>query len=505
MDEDKSDAYIKPPDVMQGAFLIHRKAKKTYYDAKFMYDNQKFTSSIVHAITAIEESQKSIELAIMMRKNQAITREIWGKMMTHKYKLINTKKFSLQTLENQSLSNIEKYLKKLLPRTQEFNTNQLKEILRKRIYIYPYFQKIKEKCQYLDWDEKTNSWDNFDNLDNNKQQDIAYYFLVTNALELNCCQLCIEYSINVIRQKGLKEFAYNTDPKKTILSYPEYRDPNDFDVVRKPDISIFDLEQNRYVRGYNMIKKFADIQGSINKLHQAYHSDLFVNVLKLLNKQPDSIMYPHPIIRAAMITLSTLEEKYEENPSDFDTKKNIVGGSGDAEETSNGEPTMVALCMASCEKGIYVLEKFSINGDEYISTHEIIENILKTEEVIEKHKGKTMPLDAVHEAYGKIGIKLKKLKDSNIVDAIIEAQKIINENRITGLSDTIRQGVLEATEINWNKLEPNVRCFIGATYLAKIEQGAMSLTGFYNPIEKFRVRNMIYHTLKLNEEFKIYK
>ena len=433
------NSYIKDVDVMIGAFLVYRKALRTYDDAKFLYDNSRFTSSIVHSITTIEESQKATELAVKMRKKQAITKELWSRMKTHKYKLTSSKKFILETLEKESQSNLQNISKKLPPEVQKLNIDDLKKIVKNENHVYAFFQKIKEKCQYLDWDEQTNSWDDFDNLDESKQQDVSYYFVVTATYELNHSQSCIEHEINIMRRDGLEGFAYHTDPEKTILTYSEYRDPKDFDCIKKPDVEIMNIDKTRCSRGREIVKKFTAIQGSINKLHQAYTGDLLRNVLMLLKKQSNFELYSHPIIRAAMLCLSMTKNEYEQNPQSFDTEKRMSGTSGDAEETSSGEPTMVATCTVSCEKGQYTIESFTINGKAYMSHHKIIEGILKTEQVIERHEGKTIPLDAVHEAFSKIGIKLRRLKDAEIKDAIAMTKNAVIKNNIENLSDDMKK------------------------------------------------------------------
>ena len=496
------DSHIKDVDVVIGAFLVYRKALKTYDDAKFMHDNSKFTSSIVHSITTIEESQKAIELAVKMRKGQTITKELWSKMKTHKHKLTSSKKFILETLEKESQSDLQKISKKLPPEAQKFDIDDLKKIVKNQNHVYAFFQKIKEKCQYLDWDERTNSWDDFNNLDESKRQDVSYYFIMTAALELNYCQNCIEHAINVMRRDGLEGFAYHTDPEKTILTYSEYRDPKDFDCIKKPGVPTTDIDQTRYARGYDIVKKFTTIQGSINELHQAYTGDLFRNVLILLNKQSNFEMYPHPIIRAVMLCLSMAKNEYEQNPQSFDTEKRIFEQSGDAEETSSGKPTMLAGCLVSCEKGQYTIESFTIKGSTYVSNHKIIESILKTEQVIERHKGKTMPLDAVHEAFSKIGFKLKRLKDSEIEEAIIMAKNAVTTNSIENLSDDMKKDILKATKTNWVKLSPDVRSLIGTIYLHPvITPRTIPMTGHYDPMEKFKVRGLIYETIVANESW----
>lgn len=496
------DPYIKDVDVMIGAFLVYRKALRTYDDAKFMYDNSKFTSSIVHSITTIEESQKAIELAVKMRKRQTITKELWSRMKTHKHKLTSSKKFILETLEKESQSNLQKISKKLPPEAQKLSIDGLKKIVKNENHVYAFFQKIKEKCQYLDWDEQTNSWDDFDNLDESKRQDVSYYFVMTAASELNYCQNCIEHAINVMRRDGLKGFAYNTDPEKTILTYSEYRDPKDFDCIKKPDVPITNIDETRYSRGHEIVKKFIAIRGSINELHQAYTGDLLRNVLILLNKQSDFEVYPHPIIRAAMLCLSMTKNEYEQNPQSFDTEKRMSGLSGDAEETSSGKPTMIAMCIVSCEKGQYTIESFVINEKVYASHHKIIEGILKTEQVIERYKGKTIPLDVVHEAFSKIGIKLRRLKDTEIKDAIAMAKNAVIKNSIENLSDDMKKNILQATETNWTRLSPSIRSIIGTIYLRPvITPRTMPMTEYYDPMEKFKVRGLIYETIVANESW----
>ena len=63
---------IDYPHVGVGMYLTLKNSKRLFEDAKFLYDSKKFHNAIPLFIISIEESLKSQELSIKMRKKESI-------------------------------------------------------------------------------------------------------------------------------------------------------------------------------------------------------------------------------------------------------------------------------------------------------------------------------------------------------------------------------------------------------------------------------------------------
>ena len=98
---------------------------------------------------------------------------------------------------------------------------------------------------------------------------------------------------------------------------------------------------------------------------------------------------------------------------------------------------MSSIAIVSKKEGVLTIEKITINEKEYSANDKIIEQILETETIIEKHAGKEIPLEKMHEAYSKIGMKLRKLKDSEIEEALSESKQIIEQNKFKASPEMI--------------------------------------------------------------------
>ena len=181
-----------------------------------------------------------------------------------------------------------------------------------------------------------------------------------------------------------------------------------------------------------------------------------------------------------------------------------MGMSGDAEETQSGEPMMTTVAIISKENEKIIPRKIVIitdESDEFEFSDKIIEKILDTEMIIERFPGKTIPLEVAHQAFSEIGIKIRKIKDSEIEFAIALSKKMLDEKRIIDLPPELIPKMKEASKENWDELDPLVRSAISMSLSMTLppENNQMIMSGYIDPIPKFKVRGMIFQILKRPE------
>lgn len=184
---------------------------------------------------------------------------------------------------------------------------------------------------------------------------------------------------------------------------------------------------------------------------------------------------------------------------------NYAGISGDADLTYSGDLVMYAITIVNQKDKIIKIEKIMINGDEYSPNDKVIEQILKTEIVIDAEPGKTISLEKTYLAYLKIGLKLRKLRDSEIEPAISNIISMINENKIKGISKEMKEQIKLVTKQNWNIQDSAVRLMIGVSFANNVvrDENTYMMTGQYDPLEKFKVREMIYDILLLRNKMNL--
>lgn len=478
--------YIDWPHVGAGIFEALGKSEKIFDDAKFLFDNKKYHSSIPFFINSIEESLKAHEFSIKFRKHQTISKDEWNKLLDHKHKLVHIKEFILENLEKMDEKTSEEIKKETGNEDVNVNLEQMKKLMKTQMNIASHLQSLKEKCMYTDWDEKNGEWDNFDKMDESKQEDLAFYLMKKAEEELTQLHFGLEFAVNTLRKEGtkLKNLPF---PK-----YNEFRNIKDYE-SRKLIKQLDRGELQKFARGERIMEKFVATK-TFQEVFQQVPFDMLKKVVNLSQKHSPENWYPHPIIRALFLALSALHQKEEEG-------KNYAGFSGNAEETYEGNPTMTTTAIVSKKGGNISLEKIIIitdKADEYDFSDKIIEKILETELVIERFPGKDIPIEAAHEAFSKIGIKLRKLKDDEIELAIDYAKKVID--KVQGVQKDLIPKVKNTTKENWENANPMIRSLIATTYLStlKPEKNTLILSSYSDPIRKFKIRDSIYQFLKNN-------
>jgi len=483
---DKSRELIDYPHVGAGMYLSLGNAKRLFEDAKFLYDNKRFQGSIPIFIICIEECFKSHELSIRLRKFQSVSQDDWENLMKHEHKLNYVNDFARENFESMTDEQFEEFAKKtqnedLIKHRKEINRRNQSERA-----ITSQLQFLKESCLYQNWNKGFGEWDDFDFLKPEQKEDLAFFVMKRASVQIKQLHFGIEHAVNILRRDG---------NKLTNLEYPKY---NEFREVQNYDAKLNDYNKiiedfPKYHRGEKIMLTLI-AQKAFGIIDQVHTKEIIRKCLKLAQTKDFDNWYPHPIIKAIFLATSGITETSENG--------NYYGIADDSDQTYEGKPMMSSIAIVSKKEGVLTIEKITINEKEYSANDKIIEQILETETIIEKHAGKEIPLEKMHEAYSKIGMKLRKLKDSEIEEALSESKQIIEQNKFKASPEMISK-MKEATKENWEELDPTVRSCIASCYHSKRkpEKNTIIMTGYIDPIRKFKVRGLLYRTLIMQNEF----
>ena len=486
MSEKEDSELIDYPRVGVGMYLVLKNSKRLFEDAKLLYDNKKFHNSIPLFIISIEESLKAHELSIKLRKRKSVSSAEWGKLQDHNHKLKFVPNFMLDNLESMDEKKLAEIAKET--QTEEYVPfiSKIIQTNKAEMNITSQLQFLKERCLYQNWNKEFCEWDEFDYLTLEQQEDIAFFIMKRAEKHLHELHFGIEYAVYILRRDG----ATLTD-----LEYPKYdelRVPADFDAKLNDYEKLID-DFPKYQRGEKIMEALLS-KKAFGVIDQVISNEIIKKCINLIQKKDLDNWYPHPIIKAIFIATSGIKKNSEDG--------NYYGMSGDADQTYGGEPMMVSTAIVSKKDDIIKIEKILINDIEYDINDKIIHQILETELVIERHSGKEIPLEKMHEAYSKIGMKVRKLKDSEIESALSGISTYIDEDKLEGVSDEMISKIKSATKENWEELDPNVRSIIGmAMPKLEPEKNTMIMTGYIDPIPKFKVRGLLHQTLVAQNEF----
>jgi len=480
------DILIEFSQVVVGMYLVRQNAKQIFQDAKFFYENERFQTAIPLFVNSIEESLKSQEMAIKFRKKKSISTTEWEKLKTHKHKLTNIANFVIENTESmddettKSVSKELGYDENIYKYRNEIIAHNKAE---KNIEIF--FQKLKEFCLYQNWNTEFKKWDEFGRLKKEQKEDLAYYMMKKAESHLHQLDMGIELAVNVIRRDMfmIKDLEFPT--------YNEFREPKDYE-TRKYNL---ELDYFKYHRGLRIVESVM-IKKAFAVIDQIMTMDLLKSI-KLPSKENIDDWEPHPLIRAFFVANAN-------NPEKKDGK--FAGLSGDADLTKSGEPMMTTFVGIKIDSGIMTIENIMINGTEFSVNDKVIEQIMKTEKIIDAHPGKEIPLEKVHQALAQVGLKMRKLKDSEIQPAIDNTRLMLDSDwKIEGITEEIIEQIKSVTKQNWEDADPNLRAMISSFYGHHIikDEDTIVMSGAYDPIEKFKVRGMIYKMLMSRNDMNI--
>lgn len=137
-----------------------------------------------------------------------------------------------------------------------------------------------------------------------------------------------------------------------------------------------------------------------------------------------------------------------------------TGASFDDDQTHTGSTRMYCVSVITKKDEIISINTIMINGKEYVTNDKIIEQILKTELIIDSQPGKTIFLEKTHQAFAQINLKIRKLRDNEIVPAIDNAISLIKNNKLVGITYKIKEQIRHVTKQNWHEQDPTLRSII---------------------------------------------
>ena len=117
-------------------------------------------------------------------------------------------------------------------------------------------------------------------------------------------------------------------------------------------------------------------------------------------------------------------------------------------QTHEGKPMMRCVSIINKNDKIAKIERIMINRNEYSINDKIIQQILKTELVIDTQMGKEISLEKNPSCLFQIGLKIRKLRDNEIKPAIDNAISMIDEGKMEGITDKVKAQIKLTTKQN---------------------------------------------------------
>lgn len=154
---------IPKKDLLNGAILALKNAKKLLKDSQYASQNNKYSIALTLAVLSFEEFGKHFMLRTFLDNNQNITPKIWFSEFTrHPVKLNAMLNYLESIVENHDKKNFEQ------------DANELSTLIRN-------WQHNKLNAIYLNWSKTNNNWYTFDDLDLPKRKKEAE--LAINIIE----------------------------------------------------------------------------------------------------------------------------------------------------------------------------------------------------------------------------------------------------------------------------------------------------------------------------------
>ena len=160
-----SDDEIPHKYLMTGMNHCHDTARELYRSARFLYDNEKYRTSIILSTHAIEESNKFHNMFFPQLVLKPFSKKNWKDMHNHKIK--NSKPFNdyLKKYENLDDRNTMNKKFELIAKIFPDLTDALSPITDEDIFktkkiknITDSLHKLKMYCLYTDWDNSKKTW-----------------------------------------------------------------------------------------------------------------------------------------------------------------------------------------------------------------------------------------------------------------------------------------------------------------------------------------------------------
>ena len=328
-EESKEPILIQNLNLLQGFYASLHNAENFLTSSKTLFDKDDFQSCIPLAIISIEESLKGIELLRRFQRGEYLTNEVLTTLKNHKHKLTHVMNESLEILKNiiKDLEKTKETLGKSNIGIGKSDLSQRIANIQSRSAVYSHFQELKEACFYADWDKPREKWMLFDELLKDSKEKLAFFVHSEAEILLNLLKIGIETYVNRLRETGqlLEKLPYP--------SYPEHRSPENFEsnTLKKPLGK--KIDQIKHNEGLKIMKQFIK-QRSFEFLSFDIFSNTKREYLKVIEKQSPDKWYPHPVIKAMMITASKAQKLDKE-------KDTVTAISDDSDVTYEGKPMMI--------------------------------------------------------------------------------------------------------------------------------------------------------------------
>jgi len=482
-----SEDFIPVEQTLMGAFASLDYAQTFYDQSNELYEQKKFQASIPIATISMEESLKGTEFTINFRHSEPMTREGWEKLKNHKHKLTHVKDFAIRVMEDATTEEEEKTKEELRKSgmiVPDISGKDLAKLVKKRNFLHSHFQTLRELCFYSNWNDVEQSWNVFSDLSDEKQQSLAFFVLKEAEHSLDFLKLSIEKIVNNLRANGT--FV------DTPLPYPPYlevRSMQDFEYIKKLNVPISKHEHILHDNGIAVLQKIVGLK-SLESVDFGLLSDVMGKYLKIIQKQSDDGQYLHPLIKSIMMSLFSSKDTADGNFGAFST---------DA-DPGKEKFSMAFFVGVETKDGHHIIKEIKdLQNKDYKYPMSKVEQILKTELIIERHEGSEVPISAYIEALSVIGIKAKMIKKEELPEAFEYAKNAIKNNH---LPNTPQAWIDEINNMNgledWDNISTFARITITNPYaIAKYSEFGYNM--FITPslgIEKWKARTSVIHAIQ---------
>lgn len=453
--KDSNKVFIHNSQLLHGFYVALHNAEHFYKTATSLYNQKDYQSSIPLATISIEEALKGYEMLIKFRKNLDITEEDWQNLTNHKHKLTNVFKFAADVMKKEhkpeDLDAAKKEFEKRGVRIPDGADKELSRNLEKRAFVYSHFQMLREGCFYADWDKSKGIFTYFDELTPGVQEALSFYILMEAESTINSFKASMETYVNALRETGQLLF------KLPYPSYVEFRTPDKFEsnsLMRE----LSKLERTKMDKGYRALREFI-AKKSFEPIAYSLFATKMADYLKLIAKQKPENNCQHPLLKSLIMAINQATSK---GPN----TDNIAAISSDASNDPERKGWMYFLTVANMKDGICQIETIQDLGHkDYVYTQDVIEKILRTEIILERYEGNTIPASAYIEALSVVGIKSKMIKNSEIGDAIKAAKKLVEDDKLKNAAQKIIEEIKTVKSANeWDELDTFTREAIVMSY-----------------------------------------
>lgn len=449
-------APIPHSEIPRGLRRIHENAARHFGDALCLYEAKRPQGAIPSLVLSIEESLKGMCLAAARRRGGGVPAHEWSRLQDHRFKLLNAKRWAEGSLDGEGLvracaRHIHGTAHPLFgkrPVSAGDALGHIADVSRTTLGL----QSLKKMSTYDNWNAAHGAWDTFGHLPEDAQEALVAYVL---RLAVLYHDLLVHGSGGVLGPPCAKTCACLSDAPGDQFSAASGR------IILDAMLDTGTVAQFAYQITRNILLKGRRVA--------------------LSHKDYDNL---HPFVNAMTLALAVQKEKGDGIYPCVST---------DASQTYEGGVMMWACLVVSKEDNALKFEELTINGDVCKAYDSRIGAILDTELVIDRLPGKEAPLSAFSEAFSKLGIKVRKLRDEEIGFALENAHKMAKNGQLVHYPPDMVESITNATVDGWNDMDPDVRSVVASMYVA--DPTVVVLSGYTDPMRKYKIRVGVWQTL----------